>query len=1083
MTDLAAAAWVASLSDADLRAVAGAPTVERGTDYQRRGLVRSVAVGDGGDVVLATVDGQSSYAVVVRREAGGWSSSCSCPVRARCKHAVAALLEVRARLGGATTASAGPVPIWERTLAPLLADVAAPVDTTLPRLALEASLIGGKRLAGGGETPGTRVRLHPVVAGSGDRWTRTGATWGELERARSRPVARPDHVAAILDILALHRASGASTSYGVVDVVLDDLGPGAWPALEAALRVGVELLADRPGTVVEARFAPAHVTLDVDARDGGALTVRPVVVDGEEPLTGAVSVLGVPGHGVVADQGDVWRLQPLAPHPHAALVGLVNARRTLTVPADDADRFLGAFYPGLRRAVPVTARSGAVELPEVRPPVLCVTVAYGAEHQAALTWGFRYRAGAASTDVPLVGGSSPVARDTAAEHDLVAAVLAEPLVTDLPGLRVLGPRGWTLAGHPVLRGLEVARLTGELLPRLRDLGVEVETTGHPADYREAQEAPVISLGVSDGDTRDWFDLSVRVHVDGEEVPLTDLLRALAAGDAELLMDSGTYFRLDRPELDTLRRLVDEARDLVDPGHEGLRLSVFQADLWSQLVEIGVVAEQSARWSGAVTALLDAADADPPAVPAGLAATLRPYQLDGYCWLAMLWNAGLGGVLADDMGLGKTLQTLAAVLHAKETGRLPHPVLVVAPTSVVSTWAAEAATFTPDLTVAAVTETSRRRGTTLADEIAGADVVVTSYALVRIDAEQYQEQAWRTVVLDEAQFVKNHRSKTYAAIRRLTTTSVLAITGTPLENSLMDLWSILSLAAPGLFASPEKFTERYRKPIENGVPGDHLARLRSRIRPFVLRRTKELVADDLPPKQEQVLRVPLAPAHRTIYDRHLARERQRLLGLLDDLTKNRVAILSALTTLRQMALDPALVDPDYAGKAESAKIDLLVEHLHELAAEGHRVLVFSQFTRYLGQVRDRLAAEGIGTVYLDGRTRDRAARIASFRDGDATCFLISLKAGGFGLTLTEADYVYVLDPWWNPAAEEQAIDRAHRIGQTRPVNVYRLVSADTIEEKVRELQQRKQSLFDAVVDDDGALAGALDASDIRALLAD
>ena len=250
---------------------------------------------------------------------------------------------------------------------------------------------------------------------------------------------------------------------------------------------------------------------------------------------------------------------------------------------------------------------------------------------------------------------------------------------------------------------------------------------------------------------------------------------------------------------------------------------------------------------------------------------------------------------------------------------------------------------------------------------------------------------------------------------------------------------------------------------------------------MLRRTKEAVATELPPKMEQVLSVDLHPRHRAIYDRHLQRERQRLLGLIDDVNGNRIAILRALTILRQMSLDPALVDEAYAGIAPSAKVDALLEQLGELAEEGHRALVFSQFTGFLKIVRARLEAEGIAYEYLDGSTRNRAARIASFREGSAPVFLISLKAGGFGLTLTEADYVFVLDPWWNPAAEAQAIDRTHRIGQTRPVNVYRMVSRDTIEEKVVALQERKRDLFARVIDEGGALSASLSADDLRELL--
>ena len=350
--------------------------------------------------------------------------------------------------------------------------------------------------------------------------------------------------------------------------------------------------------------------------------------------------------------------------------------------------------------------------------------------------------------------------------------------------------------------------------------------------------------------------------------------------------------------------------------------------------------------------------------------------------------------------------------------------------------------------------------------------------------------WRGLVLDEAQFVKNHQAKTHHVLRRIRAPFRLAMTGTPLENSLMDLWSLLALTAPGLYPRADRFTQTYRRPIEAGAAPELLDRLRNRIRPLMLRRTKEAVAGDLPPKQEQVLTVELSPVHRRLYDQNLQRERQRVLGLLDDPVANRVAILASLTRLRQLALDPALVDgtaratrgASKRGGPMPAKVEALIEQLVELQAEGHRALVFSQFTTFLQIVRGHLADAGITTEYLDGSTRNRAEVIGRFKEGDATAFLISLKAGGVGLTLTEADYVFVLDPWWNPAAESQAIDRAHRIGQDKMVMVYRLISAGTIEEKVVALQQRKRDLFERVVDEGGGMSGAITAADIRALLA-
>ena len=472
-----------------------------------------------------------------------------------------------------------------------------------------------------------------------------------------------------------------------------------------------------------------------------------------------------------------------------------------------------------------------------------------------------------------------------------------------------------------------------------------------------------------------------------------------------------------------------------------------------------------------------------------------------------------------MGLGKTVQVLAAVQRLIEQreetqGSEPTgsgdpgdpgepegtgPVLVIAPTSVVGSWVEQAERFCPGLRVLAVRRTAAKREETLAQIVEGCDVVVTSYTIARLCEEEFIAQDWAWVVCDEAQFVKNHTSATYKAVRRLRSPSTIAITGTPLENSLMDLWALMSIAAPGLLPDPERFGQVYRKPIDRG-DAEALGRLRRRMRPFLLRRTKEQVAADLPAKTEQVLSVELGAKHRKAYDQRLARERQRILGLLEeDTAQSRFIALKALTTLRQMALDPALVDGEdgaepeaaesagggeagEAGKAAgapvtgrrgpgrrpspSAKVEVLVEHLGPILSEGHRALVFSQFTRYLSGVREHLEATGVRTAYMDGSTPDRQKVIDAFRAGEADVFLISLKAGGFGLTLTEADYVFLLDPWWNPQAEEQAVDRTHRIGQDKPVMVYRLVSADTIEEKVMALKEKKAELFARVVEGAG-----------------
>ena len=540
----------------------------------------------------------------------------------------------------------------------------------------------------------------------------------------------------------------------------------------------------------------------------------------------------------------------------------------------------------------------------------------------------------------------------------------------------------------------------------------------------------------------------------------------AGGQQHLILPSGTYFPLAASHFDELRRLIDEATMLQDPDAKTLRVSRFQTGWWNELQALGVVDEQAAQWHRQVGRLTAAGSIATQPRPALFDAELRPYQQVGFDWLCFLFDAGLGGILADDMGLGKTIQALALICRA--VARVPGcpPFLVVAPTSVVGNWKSEAARFAPQLRVAAIAETSARSGVKLSQVGADADVVITSYALFRLEFDSYAAMAWSGLILDEAQFVKNSQSLGFKNAKTVAAPFKLAITGTPMENNLMELWSLFSITAPGLFPSPSRFTDYYRKPIEKTADQEKLALLRHRIKPLMLRRTKDQVVKELPAKQEQVLELTLNPRHQQIYQTHLQRERKKVLGLIGDLDKNRFTIFSSLTLLRQLSLDASLVDEKYAG-VPSTKLDALMEQLDDVVAEGHRVLVFSQFTSFLGKVRGRLEDAGIDYCYLDGRTRRRPEVVERFTSGVAPVFLISLKAGGFGLNLTEADYCILLDPWWNPATEAQAVDRAHRIGQTRTVMVYRLVAKGTIEEKVMALKAGKSALFSSVMTEGAA----------------
>ncbi|MCW2508719.1 MAG: putative helicase, family, partial [Modestobacter sp.] len=1077
--------WREMVTDAALRDAVGPEVLDRARPYVTRGVL-DVRQADDARRLTGLVQGGAPVpyrTTVVRTDGGrvGWAGACTCPVGDDCKHAVAVLLSLRPVIqaspdGPRQGQAQGATRSWEQQLEELVAAASDGAPRATVPIGLQFELVDpepGRGRASIG-APGARqrlVRLRPVTLGRRGQWVRTGVSWRQLQYDNSRAGWDPAHLAAMRALHATHQAArNQYYSYAPVDVYLHEFGPGLWRLLAEAIADGVQLLtADRSPRPVVLAEGDADVAVDL-RRDGDRTELHAVLrVDGRAVDPGGLSFLGVPPHGVTVDgprsaelgtdergTGTPGLVLARLEHPvPPALAGLVARGRAIGIPAGDVDRFLRDWYPGLRQTVPVISADGSVDLPDVLPPRLAAEVRYPGDATVRVAWEMRY---GPDRSFPPAGADEMVApgagRDLAAEQ-----LLVEALPGPVGGLSELWTPERRLAATTELTGMEALEFTTEVLPALRaDPGVEVTVVGTPTAYRQTISAPQISFAARDSPESDWFDLGVTVTMDGQHVPFSSLFSALAAGRTRLVLLSGTWFSLQRPEFEQLRLLIEEARELRDVPGDGVQINRFQAGLWEQLLGLGVVEEQSERWTREVRGLIDAEHAEPPAVPAGLTAELRPYQREGYGWLSFLWDHRLGGVLADDMGLGKTLQTLALLCRAHEAGELDAaPVLVVAPTSVMSTWAREAARFAPGLRVVTVGDTERKRGTSLAGLVAGAHVVLTSYSVFRIDAEAWNGLPWRGLVLDEAQFVKNHQARTYQCARRLEAPVKLALTGTPLENSVMDIWALLSIVAPGLFPDPQRFTEFYRIPIEREGNTERLAVLRRRIRPLMLRRTKELVAADLPPKQEQVLEVVLNPRHEKLYQTHLQRERSKILGLVEDMQKNRMTIFRSLTLLRQLSLDPALVDPAYAG-IPSSKADAFLEQLREVVAEGHRVLVFSQFTRFLRSIRDRLSAEQLDWVYLDGRTRDRDARIEEFRTGTAPVFLISLKAGGFGLTLTEADYVFVLDPWWNPASEAQAVDRAHRIGQDKTVMVYRLVAVGTIEEKVMELKARKQALF-------------------------
>ncbi len=547
-----------------------------------------------------------------------------------------------------------------------------------------------------------------------------------------------------------------------------------------------------------------------------------------------------------------------------------------------------------------------------------------------------------------------------------------------------------------------------------------------------------------------------IHECGMAVPLEDGRHLLLSRNrVRQIME--TLFELHDSKLDEMQRLQLNRFQLarlaeLDESPDGEPLQWLGAEALHSLAE-------TLRNIGAIPAITP---------PAGLLAELRPYQQQGLDWLQFLREHRLGGILADDMGLGKTVQTLAHLLYEKEQGRMDRPSLVIAPTSLMANWQREAQRFAPDLRTRVLHGPQRHE---LFRGMEKQNLLITTYPLLLRDQNQLLTQDYHLLILDEAQAIKNPKAKVGAIARQFNARHRICLTGTPVENHLGELWSLFDFLLPGLLGEEHQFRRRCRRPIEKWGDEYQAERLRRRIRPFLLRRTKQAVAPELPPKTEILRTVELQGAQRELYEDIRLNIYRRVREAVDEkgISRCGILILTALLKLRQVCCDPRLISPEERGRIEaghSAKLELLMDLLPEMIEEGRRILLFSQFTSMLGLIEQALQTAGIDYVLLTGSTRDRATPIDRFQAGKVPLFLISLKAGGVGLNLTAADTVIHYDPWWNPAVERQATDRAHRIGQENPVFVYKLISEGTVEEQIQSMQERKQALADGLYDSTG-----------------
>ncbi|MGP1470765.1 MAG: DEAD/DEAH box helicase [Schwartzia sp. (in: firmicutes)] len=803
---------------------------------------------------------------------------------------------------------------------------------------------------------------------------------------------------------------------------------------------------------VEDGLPPLHLRLDATA-EGGAVTLA----EGE-----SLRLLHSSGRLALLDS-ILYRVPPEKASDLARLSKGFSGAAAVSLGQHQVKAFFAAALPALKKVAEVEIAPSLA----TRYEALSLSAeAYLDYHRDGISARLLFRYGAAAYDplrekAPAPQRGKTLIIDKAAEEDVKA---------------IFAAYGFTVEDGLFVQPEEEASydFLTEGLPALN----EKATVFYAEIFRRrpVRDMPPVTVGVS---VSPDALLEVRFSADGldfEEV--AEVLKSYRLKRRYHRLKDGTFVTFEAQQLDAVADLVDSAAlerrgdKAVAPLSHALYLDAAARE------ETELHVARSDEFSRLVTAITrPARDAWP--VPARVAGVLRDYQVQGFNWLMALSAYHLGGILADDMGLGKTLQVIAFLLAKQEAGAAPS--LVVAPTSLMYNWIEEIARFAPELRAVAIAGGKAQRREKLA-AAEGLDVVVTTYHLLKRDIDDYMEMPFRYVFLDEAQHIKNPATQNAKAVKRLKTEGYFALTGTPIENTLMELWSIFDFLMPGYLLSYPKFRARYEVPIVRDDSRRAADDLRRHIAPFILRRMKKDVLTELPDKVESKLVSEMTPKQEKLYKAWFLRSQKEFAAILEEhgVDTGRIKILAILTRLRQIACDPALFLEDYDGG--SGKLDLLMEVVEEAAASGHRLLVFSQFTAMLRRIARRLEEKQLAYSYLDGQTpaRERLRLVNAFNAGDTPVFLISLKAGGTGLNLTGADMVVHYDPWWNPAVEEQATDRAYRIGQENKVQVLKLIAKDTIEEKIFDLQERKKALIDQMIQPGENFLGKLSEEELKSL---
>jgi superfamily II DNA or RNA helicase len=1093
---------LSTLSDRGLRRLLGARTFLRGLDYEKRKVVENVAIDEA--MAQCTVKGSDAepYDVSIRLGGEGITSSCNCPAFKKtgqhCKHVAALLITVRnkarSKLPRPATPAPTPQPVVHHTNHPpqQLADTSkASRRRDRRRRAQNQQLVvpPGHR-----PPPSLDATARPTGIGA---WMAPEGSTRQLQLEFRVHVRQGGLTVTVLDVDArVPLLPSVALSWQAMSPTADrsalrvltrfESGNPRHPAVDIRGEDVAEflpLLKDRrvllEPALMQLRFTEEPLRPRFDLEMVGSETIVAKVTferasDGRIfPLTSGGWFEGWPGWYIDTTEGVA---RPIDQRVSPAALRRLLKNPTIAEPASELISVITWALPrvALEVGAPLPELSQVADVIDLQPTFSLTAGGSLTEAEATL----RARYGDIDLEVRADGISPPVIILPPEEGQKRAKCIR----TDIPAqqeavqrLLDLGLSAEESGERFVAHGEHAIRFWSEgvtALPRNWDLYVPQELIGTKVRNAPLAAKARVSSGV------DWLNVKVSWEAEGVGVSRTEIERCLREGRKYVRLEDNTFAMIDA---DRVQSLIDREVELMTAAGKTGKLPLSQAGRVQELLQQTDGSTVAASAKALFQKLSTIDEIKKIKKPRGLKATLRPYQEQGLSWLRFIHDIGSGGVLADDMGLGKTIQTIALLLSLKnEKKEEPLRVLIVAPTSVVTNWHREIGRFAPTLTVALWHGAARKEQQ---QDLGEVNVVITSYALLRRDIEILKKLRLDYAILDEAQAIKNPTSATANAAKELGAAHRLALTGTPVENRLSEIWSIFDFVSPGLLGPLQKFEERYARPIDQG-DSKTAARLRNVIHPFILRRTKTEVAKDLPSKLEFDKIVDLPPEQRAIYLQVLREVRAQVMGEVErvGVAKSQLHILAGLTKLRQAACDARLLGlPKELGHEDSGKLSALRELVDEVESGGHKVLIFSQFVSMLKLMANALDEDKIRYEYLDGSTIDRAERIDRFQaDPTIPVFLISLKAGGSGLNLTAADTVIHFDPWWNPAVEDQATDRAHRIGQKKVVSVYRLIAAGTIEEKILQLKQKKKDLVASVLEEDAGGAKNLTKTDLDEL---